>query len=854
MPLSTAATPSGSVKSLVASVDWSKSPLGEPASWPENLKTIFAMMLASPAQIVLFWGPEYVALYNDAYAPTIGNKHPHALGRPAIENWGELWDDLKALLDRVRTTGEPVYAKDRPFYIERRGVPEQVTFDIAYSAVEDAAGKAAGVLCIVNETTARLGYERQLRESEGQLKAITNSIEQMIWSTRPDGYHDYYNDRWYEFTGVPLGSTDGEEWKDMFHPDDREHAWAIWRRSLETGEPYRIEYRLRHKSGAYRWVIGRANCVRDSEGRITRWYGSCTDIHEIKTAEMQRQAVLELQEEIRTFTDPAEIAYASAAMLGKLMGVSRAGYGTIDPVAETITIEKDWNAEGIKSLAGTLKFRDFGSYIDELKRGETVIFADAEIDPRTRDTADALKAISAQSVVNMPITEQNGLVALLYLNNASKREWPAEEIAFIREVAERTRQAVERRRAENELRELTVALERQVNERTAALMKSEEQLRQAQKMEAVGQLTGGIAHDFNNMLAVIIGGLNLMQRRLKRGETDVQRFIDGAMEGAERAATLTQRLLAFSRRQPLSPEPIDANRMIAGMSELLLRSLGEHIRIETITAAGLWRTKADLAQLESALLNLAVNARDAMVEGGKLTIETANTHVDDVYGRKYEIEPGQYVVIAVTDTGVGMPPDVLDRAFEPFFTTKGVGKGSGLGLSQVFGFVRQSGGHVKIYSEIGVGTTVKIYLPRFYGDVSETEAAVPPSSYTGQGETILLVEDEDRVRSFTAEVLRDLGYNVITASGGPEALRMLENGFKASLLFTDVVMPDMTGRQLVDAALKIAPDMKVLYATGYTRNAVVHNGIVDPGTNFLEKPFSVEKLALKIRTILDKAE
>jgi signal transduction histidine kinase len=415
------------------------------------------------------------------------------------------------------------------------------------------------------------------------------------------------------------------------------------------------------------------------------------------------------------------------------------------------------------------------------------------------------------------------------------------------------RELAERRRAEEALQALNATLADRIAEEMAKRDRAEGALRQAQKMEAVGQLTGGIAHDFNNMLAVIIGGLNLLQRKLAKGETDVDRFIEGAMDGAQRAAALTQRLLAFSRQQPLAPEPINANRMVSGMTELLSRTLGETIRVETVLGAGLWQVKADPGQLESAMLNLAVNARDAMPEGGNLTIETSNAFVDEDYAREFAIQPGQYVLIAVTDTGTGMPPEVMAKAFDPFFTTKSAGKGTGLGLSQVYGFVRQSGGHVKIYSEVGVGTTAKIYLPRFYGEADHQASARQGSVIDGglASEVVLVVEDEERVRGFSVEALRDLGYTVMEARTPREALDLIEGGAKILLLFTDVVMPEMSGRQLAEQALKLQPGLKVLYTTGYTRNAIVHNGMLDPGTQLISKPFTVNQLAAKVRSVLD---
>jgi signal transduction histidine kinase len=403
------------------------------------------------------------------------------------------------------------------------------------------------------------------------------------------------------------------------------------------------------------------------------------------------------------------------------------------------------------------------------------------------------------------------------------------------------------------LENLNVTLEQRVAEEVRERIKAEEQLRQAQKMEAIGQLTGGIAHDFNNMLAVVMGGLNLIQRRLASGETDVQRFIDAAVDSARRAANLTQRLLAFSRQQPLAPEPVNPNKMVSAMTELLARTIGEDISVQSVLGAGLWQIKADHGQLESAILNLCVNARDAMPEGGRLTIETSNAYVDDIVSREYTIPPGQYVLIAVGDNGAGMSSDVVSRAFDPFFTTKDIGKGTGLGLSQVYGFVRQSGGHVKIYSEIGAGTTVKIYLPRHYGDSSLPDARPAPAAADrgAKGEVVLVVEDDERVRAISVAALGDLGYTAIGASSPGEALQLLANGLSISLLFTDVIMPLMSGRELAERLRQREPDLKVLYTTGYARNAILHNGVLEPGTSLLTKPFSVEELAAKVRQALD---
>ena len=384
---------------------------------------------------------------------------------------------------------------------------------------------------------------------------------------------------------------------------------------------------------------------------------------------------------------------------------------------------------------------------------------------------------------------------------------------------------------------------------------AEAQLRQAQKMEALGQLTSGIAHDFNNLLTAISGNVELLQRRVGETDPELRRLTGAAMRGVDRAATLTQRLLAFSRRQPLDPKPLELNRLIAGMSELLRRTLGEGIEAETVLAGGLWPVFVDANQLEHSLLNLAINARDAMSGRGKLTIETANTFLDESYaGTHEEVAPGQYVLISVTDTGSGMTRDVREKAFEPFFTTKETGQGTGLGLSQVYGFIKQSGGHCALYSEPGEGTTVKLYLPRHRGVVEPVVPAAAMTAGSGRGETILVVEDDADVRGFAADLLRDLGYQVVTAATGPEALSLLERHLDVRLLFTDVGLPGgMTGRQVANEAVGRRPGLKVLYTTGYARNAIVHQGRLDPGVELIVKPFTSAALAGRIRRLLDNS-
>ncbi len=734
----------GDLGAIMRAADWSASPLGDPAHWSRALKTTVGMLLAAQAQIVLFWGPDFVALYNDAYAPGIGDKHPRALGRPAIENWGELWDDLQPLLDGVRQTGKTFAAKDRPFYIERHGYGETSYWDVSYSAVPDDDGSVGGVLCIVSDTTERVSGVARLRFLDALSKQTAKS------------------------------------------------------------------------------------------------------------------------------SDADTILDVTTRMLGEHLGVASCAYADMDDDQDGFTIRGDWAPPGAQHITGHYSLADFGrKAVTELRAGRPLIVHDNREELAPAEAA-TFQAMGIGATLCLPLVIEGRLTALMAIHHREPHTWTAAELALLTEVTDRSwahiervrseraaQQVVEheleqRRRAERELQALNANLESRVSAEIAERLKTEEQLRQAQKMEAVGQLTGGIAHDFNNMLAVIIGGLNLAQRKLAKGETDIGRFVEGAIDAAKRAAALTQRLLAFSRQQPLSPETVSLNRLVANMSDMLDRALGETIDVETVLAAGLWRVHVDRAQLESAILNLSVNARDAMPYGGKLTIETVNAHIDEKYAADYALQPGQYVLLAITDTGFGMSPEISEKAFDPFFTTKAVGKGTGLGLSQVYGFVRQSGGHVKIYSEPNVGTTVKVYLPRKIGMEEKATSNVATSIDDSiKRELILVVEDDERVRSISAETLRDLGYQVMEAASPIEAIRLIEQGAEPDLLFTDVVMPDMSGSELASTLQRLRPDMKVLFTTGYTRNAIVHNGVLDPGKQLLSKPFAIDDLGRKIRSILD---
>lgn len=402
---------------------------------------------------------------------------------------------------------------------------------------------------------------------------------------------------------------------------------------------------------------------------------------------------------------------------------------------------------------------------------------------------------------------------------------------------------------EAKLEDLARTLEARVEAEVSERARTEEALRQSQKMEAVGQLTGGLAHDFNNMLTGVIGGLDMVRRRISDGRVeDANRFIEAAMTSADRAAALTHRLLAFSRRQSLDPRPADANALVSSMEELLRRTLGEQVDLAIELQGDLWTTLTDANQLESAILNLAINARDAMPGGGKLTIETHNIQLDGQFAERLEsLSPGDYVCISVSDTGQGMSPQVAARVFDPFYTTKPLGQGTGLGLSMVYGFVRQSGGRVSVYSEEGVGTTIKLYLPRHDAELVKPPSRNPTAAPSGLGETVLVVEDDDQVRLLVVEVLSELGYKVVEVAEANSAIEVLQSGADIDLLITDVGLPGLNGRQLADMAREHRPCLPVLFVTGYAESAARRSEFLGPGMDMISKPFAVEVLASKIR-------
>ena len=721
--------------------------------------------------------------------------------------------------------------------------------------VPPTAGAPLRLAGVFMDVTQRREAMLRLQLSEASLRLATDAAEVGTWDLDLGTDMLTWTDRTKAMFGLrPDEPCSMADFYAGLHRDDRAAVTAAFAAAIDPVERtiYDVEYRTLGKhDGALRWVAAKGRGIFQ-DGLCVRAVGTALDITARKAERTRQDLLLALSGTMRTLADPAAILAAAATMLGRHLGAQRVGWGHVQPDADVMVTETGY-ADGLPPLHGPIPMDRYGkANLARRLAGLTLAVPDTGVP----DQADGnWAALGIGAVISVPLMRDGALRAALFVNAAAPRAWTADEVRLVEDVAALVWDAVERARAEANLRELNATLEARVEERTAELRRAEDALRQAQKMEAVGQLTGGIAHDFNNLLTGITGALELLQRRVGEGRYgEIGRFASVATTSANRAAALTQRLLAFARRQPLDPKPVAANRLVADMEDLLRRTLGPGIALEMVLSGGLWGTLCDPNQLESALLNLAINARDAMPQGGRLTVETANAHLDDAYARAqgFEVRAGQYVSISVTDTGVGMDPALAGRIFEPFFTTKPIGQGTGLGLSMLYGFVKQSDGHVRVYSEPGRGTTMRLYLPRHAGATVLEGGPDAPAVPAGAGETVLVVDDEDAVRMLVAEALADMGYVALEAADGAAGLEILRSVAKVDLLVTDVGLPGLNGRQLADAARVLRPGLRVLFITGYAGNAAIGNGVLDAGMEILTKPFALEALAAKLRTMMQR--
>ncbi len=918
---------------LTRGYDWSATPIGPPDTWPQSLRTAVRILLNTNHPMFIWWGPELIQFYNDAYRRTMGpERHPSALGQRGRECWAEIWHIIGPQIEQVMSGGGATWHENQLVPVTRHGKLEQVWWTYGYSPIDeadgvggvlvvcrdvtkehlaaealrereaelarvqqigrigglevdlrtgfgnrrspeyllihglppdagnethedwvqrihpddreatekkfrdavagavrdytaqyrivrpsdgelrwisvkstierDATGKAVRLVGAHSDITEQVEAERALRQSEEEFRTLAEALPHHVWTARPDGFLNWFNPRVYEYAGARPGELDGENWGSIVHPGDIPRAIGAWTKAVGSEQAYEIEFRLRGADGEYRWFLARAVPARDEQGNIVRWIGTNTDVHDQKliAGELARLNAT-LAERVEEKTRERDRIWNVSQDL--LLVADRSGiWQTVNP-AWTRTL--GWSeGELLNRTSQWLEHPDDGgltrAQVSKLSANDTTV----RFESRFRHKDGSYRWLSWTGV-----SDKDRIYAVA-------RDVTAEKAAADR------------------------------------LRATEEALRQSQKMEAVGQLTGGIAHDFNNLLTGIVGSLDLLQTRLDQGRTEnVSRYINAAMTSANRAAALTHRLLAFARRQPLIPKSVDANALVVSLEDLLRRTIGETIDLDIVAASGLWCTLCDPNQLESALLNLAINARDAMPDGGKLTIACTNARIDGIDADTPALLPGDYIRIDVSDTGTGMSAEVAARAFDPFFTTKPIGQGTGLGLSMIYGFARQSNGHVLIDSKQGAGTSVKLYLPRHHGDAAQERiASVATEDYAATGETVLVVEDEAVVRGVIAEMLQEQGYRTLQAVDGPSGLHMLRLNERIDLLVTDVGLPGMNGRQLADQARETRPDLKILFITGYAENVAIAKGFLQPGMEMITKPFDLDNLSQRIREMV----
>ncbi len=811
----------GEMGALTRAFDWSTTPLGKPETWPQSLRTAVRILLNTNHPMFIWWGPELIQFYNDAYRQTMGpERHPSALGQRGRECWAEIWPIIGPQIEQVMSGGGATWHENQLVPVTRHGRLEQVYWTYGYSPIDKDDG-IGGVLVVCRDVTKDYLAAVELREREAELARVQQLGR--IGGLEVDLRTGFRNRRSPEYLlihGLPPDAANEthEDWVRRIHPEDREETEKKFRDAVAGDvREYTVQYRIiRPSDGETRWISVKSTIERDQNGKAIRLVGAHSDVTEQVMAE---QALRQSEERYRKLAD--QLAELNATLAQRVEEKTRER-DRIWNVSQDLLVVTDRN--GVWQTVNPAWTRTLGWSEAELLNRTSEWLEHPDDNGLTQAQVKKLGATATTVRFESRFRHKDGSYRWLSWTGVSDRD---RNYAVARDVtAEKA--AAERLRA------------------------AEEALLQSQKMEAVGQLTGGIAHDFNNLLTGIVGSLDLMQTRLNQGRTDnVARYINAAMTSANRAAALTHRLLAFARRQPLIPKSVDVNQLVVSLEDLLRRTIGETIDLGIVAADDLWSTLCDPNQLESALLNLAINARDAMPDGGRLTIATSNARLDSVTADAPALSPGDYVCIAVTDTGVGMSAEVAARAFDPFFTTKPIGQGTGLGLSMIYGFARQSNGHVTIDSEIGQGTTIRLYLPRHHGGSAASHiSAARTAEYAGTGETVLVIEDEPVVRGVILEMLAEQGYRTLEAVDGPSGLKILCSEERIDLLVTDVGLPGMNGRQVADLARESRPDLKILFITGYAESAAISNGFLQPGMEMITKPFDLDHLAHRIRAMI----
>ena len=837
---------SNDAQALIARTDWSRSPLGAAGTWPQSLRTAVDIVIHSPMPMLLMWGPELTQIYNNGFALLAGSKHPHAFGQPAHQIWPELRDFTDPIYSAVLQGQVRTYSEQR-FTLQHDGKDSEFWLDLTYSPIRDENAQVAGILVTAIETNERrrIALELQQRSDESlrvqrnteerlQLAlAATDAVGTWDWDIGEDRFiADAHFAQLHGIDPARAGQLPISDYLNGVHPEDRALLARSIKHCITHGTEYAEEYRLLLPGGEQRWVFARGRCYKDHHGRPVRFLGAALDLTERKQNEHAlRQSQNELQLVINAM--PILISYVDHEERFRLNNAAYLDWYGLTP--------QELYGRTIREVIGEEAYFLRSPYIGEALAGRPCSFS-LYTPHRDGSTRHALMNY-------LPRHGADGAVNGFYI--------------FVIDESER-------KKTEEALRNLNETLEERVSARTEQLAqanerlqnemfereRAEDALRHAQKMEAVGQLTGGIAHDFNNMLTGIIGSLDLMQRYIANGRADeIGRFTEAAVSSANRAAALTHRLLAFSRRQSLDRKTLDVNALIHSLEDLIRRTKGDPIALTLCLAENLWPVSTDVSQLENALLNLVINARDAMPDGGELLIETANVYLDGNDITTLEpVKAGDYLMLAVSDNGSGMTPSVLSKAFDPFFTTKPIGQGTGLGLSMIYGFAQQSGGHVSLDSLPDQGTCVRLYLPRLHGSEPESPEAelVEQPAPIAAGETVMVVEDDPAVRMLVLDLLRELGYNGYEADDARTALPLLESNVRVDLLITDVGLPGMNGRQLAEIARQHHPKLKVLFMTGYAQKAAERQGFLEDGMDMVAKPFSIELLASKIRTMISE--